>query len=224
MLGRDGGVPPGNKSAALTLAWGSVVSCVHQARPESRGVAPNFRREKTPANGGLVALRQVRSTDGDCIQRFITGLTPRSRYQRFCGSVRGLSDLAISRLVLSDGKRSFVLLAFAGDVLVGMGEYFALAESHACDIALVIQDAWQGQGLGSRILAALMARAREASFHHMEGVVLWDNVAMLKLADRFGFSVHANPDDPTTLMIKTALSRASSGRGSASIRPMNRIA
>jgi GNAT superfamily N-acetyltransferase len=131
---------------------------------------------------------------------------PRTRYYRFCGGVREYPEKALARFVHADGERAVTLLARADDEqIVGLGEYVAQQETGSCEIALVVHDAWQREGIGSLLPTGLMRRAREASLRYMEGLVLRGNDAMLKLVRARGFEVDSNPLDPAMLRVRTTL-------------------
>ena len=67
-----------------------------------------------------------------------------------------------------------------------------------CEFALTIGDAWQGQGIGRRLLQALIDEAEARGLRRMLGHVLLDNRAMLALARQQHFSIEASPDDAQT--------------------------
>jgi acetyltransferase len=52
---------------------------------------------------------------------------------------------------------------------------------------LVVADAWQGRGLGRRLMHGLIASARRRGVRQLVGTTLSDNAAMLALARALGF-------------------------------------
>jgi len=50
--------------------------------------------------------------------------------------------MALAAVLMLDGR----------EVLIGVARYVLEAEGHACEFALVIADAWQGRGIGRRIM------------------------------------------------------------------------
>jgi len=69
-------------------------------------------------------------------------------------------------------------------------------DGESCEFALVVADAWQRKGIGSRMLSVLMDAARARGIRVMEGQVLAENTAMLSLVRRFGFRVRRSPGNP----------------------------
>jgi acetyltransferase len=157
-------------------------------------------------DGRQLTVRPAAPDDAARIQSFIRALRPYTRYYRFCGSIRELPQDALARLVHADGERMVTLLALASvEQIVGLGEYVAQHEAKTCEIALVVDDRWQRDGVGSLLLTHLARRAREASLHYMEGLVLRGNDAMLKLVRARGFEVSASALDPAMLRVRTSL-------------------
>jgi acetyltransferase len=158
-------------------------------------------------DGREVAIRSAGAHDAARIQDFIRKLAPRTRYYRFCGTTRELPVDALARLVQADGECAVTLLALAYDTneVLGLGEYIAQRKANTCEMALVVHDTWQRAGLGSLLLSGLMSRAREASLHYMEGLVLRDNSAMLKLARAQGFEMRASAHDSAMVHVRAAV-------------------
>lgn len=63
---------------------------------------------------------------------------------------------------------------------------YARVESRrdGADLAVVVADAWQRQGLATRLLSALSARARQAGITRFEVIIQGDNSAALGLLRR----------------------------------------
>src|SRR2546429_9910663 len=92
---------------------------------------------------------------------------------------------AVTRV--SDGVEQFV----------GVGRYVVDAVKSSAEVALVLADAWQGQGLGRRLLETLLGHAASAGIREALGTVLATNVAMLRLLRSMGFTVSPEPGDAT---------------------------
>jgi acetyltransferase len=59
----------------------------------------------------------------------------------------------------------------------------------------VVNDQWQKQGIGHKLMDVLMDVARAKGLRFMEGEVLKTNRRMLKLAESLGFRVEPHPED-----------------------------
>ena len=75
------------------------------------------------------------------------------------------------------------------------------------EFALAVADGWQGVGLGSRLLGALVARARAAGLRKLRGSVMADNVPMLTLAQRLGARLRGDPEEASLMIADFELTR-----------------
>jgi GNAT superfamily N-acetyltransferase len=87
--------------------------------------------------------------------------------------------------------------------------YVVDAVKSSAEVALVLADAWQGPGLGRRLLETLLERAASAGIPEARGTVLATNVAMLRLVRSMGFAVSPEPGDATVRRISRQLATVS---------------
>lgn len=167
-------------------------------------------------DGRGVRVRAVKPGDGEAIQAFVRGLSGGTRRRRYFSPIRELHPDMLSRMTAVDHAREEVLLAVARDegleTVVGVAQYAAHPDGSACEIAVVVTDAWQGQGLGRRLLERLLDAARRAGITRAEGDVLPANRPMVDLARVMEFDLAHGPDDPTMLRISRQLRAPAHGR------------
>ena len=70
--------------------------------------------------------------------------------------------------------------------IVGGGRYIMVAPDQA-EIAFVVVDAYQSQGIGTILMRHLTILARKAAVKELVADVLPENTAMLKVFGKFGF-------------------------------------
>lgn len=131
-----------------------------------------------------VGVRIIRPDDEARLARLFYRLSPESVYRRFftlytappCGVLRSLADL--------DHDRRDAMVAVVGDEVVGVGRYAAVAgEPGTAEVAVVVEDAWQGRGLGRRLLECAVGLARLHGFPTITATVLAENrpaIALLR--------------------------------------------
>jgi ribosomal protein S18 acetylase RimI-like enzyme len=74
--------------------------------------------------------------------------------------------------------------------IVGGGRYIVLQPGRA-EVAFVVVDQYQGQGVGSALLRHLATLARGAGIDELIAEVLPDNTSMLKVFEKSGFRLSA---------------------------------
>ena len=88
------------------------------------------------------------------------------------------SHVALEAQVDDDGRPA----------IVGGGRYILVQPGQA-EIAFIVVDAYQGQGVGTILMRHLAALARDAGLKELVAEVLPENRAMLKLFNKFGFRI-----------------------------------
>ena len=169
----------------------------------------HLSRTWTLASGESLRVRPVRHDDGELEEAFVRGLSLESRYQRMLSGGTKVTPEWIDSMTHIDYHRhmAFAVTTVSDGVeqFVGVGRYVIDAATLGADVALVLADAWQGQGLGRRLLATLLEHAQAAGVREAVGVVLATNKAMLRLARSMGFAVTAEPGDATVMRIRRDL-------------------
>ncbi|RZI43635.1 GNAT family N-acetyltransferase [Herbaspirillum sp. HC18] len=150
------------------------------------------------ADGTPVILRASRTDDGELIQHLIRNLSLRSRYQRFFYPLHELTPDMLTRFIHNAPTEAMTLLAViqrdGREVAIAMAQYVADSYPERCDFAVVVADAWQGNGLGRKLIESLMCIARAAGVERMQGDILAENEAMRKLMLKMGFRLTQHED------------------------------
>ncbi len=158
-------------------------------------------------DGRCARVRSLRPADAPLVQDFVRELSPQSRYNRFFGPVKELSPAQLARMTRLDSPGELGLVAFAGadsPRIVGIAQY-AASGPESVELAVVVGDAWQRQGLGAQLVALLLAHA--PGFAKVEGLVLDANAAMLALAAKLGFALEEDAE-PGLVRIEKQLGRS----------------
>jgi acetyltransferase len=160
-------------------------------------------------DGTVLQIRPIRPEDARIEKAFVERLSERSRYLRFMQPLTELSPEMLSRFTQIDYDREMALIAVVEEdgeeVQVGVARYIMHPHRKGCEFAIAISDEWQGRGIATRLLEALIAVARDRRLKVMDGIVLRENRGMLKLADRLGFRREADPDDPDLVVLNLEL-------------------
>jgi acetyltransferase len=163
---------------------------------------PDYRNTLDIA-GTLVTIRTMQPSDRSIEQQFVRELSPLSRYYRFHSALRELTPYMLERFTHVNYPDEMALIATIpegdGEREIGVARYARYPDAERAEIAVVVADAWQGKGIGSRLLLDLRNIARDAGIRQLEASILLENKRMLDLARTLGFSIRPvrSGDGPT---------------------------
>ena len=105
-------------------------------------------------DGRIVHVRPVSQRDTEALSALYTRASPRSRYLRFFSA--GVSvDREVQRIVTRSDDH-VALVAEHDGLALGVASYEILNGAQA-EIAILVDDAWQGEGIGSLLIEHLAA-------------------------------------------------------------------
>ena len=152
-------------------------------------------------NGTWVTIRRIRPDDKALLAAAVERLSPRSARMRFLGPKRRLTlaeQRYLTEIDFVDHYAVVAVLTANPRVLAGVGRWVRDADDpEAAEIALVVHDALQRQGLGIALGKALRAAARERGIRRFTGITLTENEAALRLLAHLSGSLHTRIDGAT---------------------------
>lgn len=147
--------------------------------------------------GATICIRPLRLDDREREVAFLEGLSARSRYLRLFVTRKVLPTGLIDQLMDLDYRRrmAFAATTTAGGMeqLVGVARYATAGEQDVAEFAVSVADAWQRSGVATALLKQLIRYGREQHIRRLQGQILPENVAMIALARRLGFTVTYDP-------------------------------
>ncbi|MFD0596353.1 GNAT family N-acetyltransferase [Catellatospora coxensis] len=142
------------------------------------------------SDGTTVHLRQITPDDGDAVVAMHSRFSERTRYLRYFSPYPRIPARDLHRFVNVDHTDREAFVVAAGDRLVAVGRYERLGEQAVdAEVAFVVEDAYQGRGVGSVLLEHLAAAAAEAGITRFVAEVLPENGAMLRVFTDAGYEV-----------------------------------
>lgn len=169
----------------------------------------NLVTEDILADGTPLTIRPIRPEDAESEQRFVRELSDQARQFRFMYSLKELSPAMLAQFTQIDYSQEMALVAFTreGDEQVqqGVARYVINPDGKTCEFAIVVSDRRQHQGIGTRLMTALMEAARDQGLEVMEGTVLSENRAMLDLMKDLGFSTRRSDEDRDIFVVERRL-------------------
>jgi RimJ/RimL family protein N-acetyltransferase len=146
------------------------------------------------ADGTSVALRPIRPDDAAALAAFNERLSSESRYLRYFSFRRGIGERELERFTHPDGRLHAGVVAFVDGELVGHACFDRKEGQPSAEVAFEVADAFQGRGLGTLLLEALVRHARGEGVTTFTARVLPHNRKSLQvfrdlgLAERTGFA------------------------------------
>lgn len=129
-----------------------------------------------------VATRPVRPDDDQRLVRMWPRLSPDTVYRRFHAPLRRLPMTTVRHLVEVDHELREAVVAEVGGEVVGVARYDrSPADPAGAEFAVVVEDAWQGMGLGRQLLVELTGLATRRGVRRLTATVQMDNDRMLRL-------------------------------------------
>jgi acetyltransferase len=146
----------------------------------------------TLQDGLEVILRPIQPDDAAHLQDTFDHLSMETIYLRFLSFKKELPDEEARRLATVDytSRMAFVALCKKNgrDIVIGVARYALLDPDHPdiAESAVVVQDEYQGRGLGKLLLKRLVEYARAKGIRHLRGNLQLGNNRMLDLVKNCG--------------------------------------
>jgi len=162
--------------------------------PGKRGEYPEeLETNRTTRAGVKIFLRPVRLSDEPLLKHFFYALSSDSMYHRFITTRPAMQHEQLQKYVVIDYTREMVILAImeedGNELIAGMGQYFIDEETHTAEVAFVVRDDHQGEGIGAELIRYLTLLAKRSGLHGFVAEVLMDNKPMLQLFEQMGFII-----------------------------------
>ncbi|MFM2181923.1 MAG: hypothetical protein RJB61_217 [Actinomycetota bacterium] len=182
----------------------------HLQAPEPDGTAiPPARSRHDDAIDHVPAIVTREGSPSDFDRYFDEGfreLGPESRHLRFFTAVRELTPELRRRLREVDGQQHAAVVAFDAALRdtdhpegkpVGVARWISGPDGPP-ELSVTVVDDYQGMGVGSRLMDALLVLARKRGITRIVADILRENTGMRGLVNRYS-AVIQRSDDPTVV-------------------------
>jgi RimJ/RimL family protein N-acetyltransferase len=140
-------------------------------------------------DGTRLHIRPIRPEDAPRLIAFYDRLSRHTAYQRFFSAMRRLPPDWARMLATVDYQRRLALVAERGQPdaseIEAVARYEPTDDPGTVEVAFVVQDGYQGRGLGVVLLGRLLDAAHARGIRRFRAFVLGDNRVMLDLLARF---------------------------------------
>jgi acyl-CoA synthetase (NDP forming)/GNAT superfamily N-acetyltransferase len=142
------------------------------------------------SDGSTVHVRQINPDDADRIVALHARFSDRTRYLRYFSPYPRIPARDLARFVTVDHRDREALVMATGDDLIAVGRYERLGPAATdAEVAFVVEDAYQGRGIGTLLLEHLAEAARAVGITRFVAEVLPENRTMLKVFHDAGYQV-----------------------------------
>jgi acetyl coenzyme A synthetase (ADP forming)-like protein len=156
------------------------------------GYPSHHETEVLLKDGSRMLLRPIRRNDTEAWLAFLSGISPRTKYLRFHSLPKLTMEDAV-RFCTVDYTNTFAFVAeVQGDNrqdIVAIGRYIRLPKKSSAEVAFLIDDSFQGKGIGTKLMESLANVARENGINTFEAEVLAENKEMMTVFRDYGFHI-----------------------------------
>jgi RimJ/RimL family protein N-acetyltransferase len=138
----------------------------------------------TLLRGVEISFRVVRPDDAPALQRLHARCSERTIYLRFFGPMKELSDEQARYFASTDGVDHFGLVALDPqnpNEIIAVVRYARKPGNEQAEYAALVEDSWQGQGVGAALTHRLIDEARGNRVRSFYALVKAGNKRMLSV-------------------------------------------
>ena len=146
-----------------------------------------------PPPGTPVTIRPIRVGDAPALQRFYEALSIESRALRFLGSASMLDARRSAAFCDPDHahREGFVAVVDEGTAHEDVVGHLCLEPDgeDSAELAIAVADAYQGQGIGRRLVLAAVDWAQHAGMRRLDATAFVTNARIVRLLRGLGLPV-----------------------------------
>lgn len=176
-------------------------------RPEKAGLGERFlvpgeefmRTSLLLDNGTQVSFRSIRPTDEPHMRDLIYDLSRETIYYRFMSNQQRFTHRQIQDFVYIDHRKDVAVIGVVpeahGEEIIAVGRYYLNKNTNRAEVAFVIRDGWQNNGIGSFMFRHLISIAKRNGISGFTAEVLRDNRRMQAIFNHSGYKVQSRMEE-----------------------------
>jgi acetyltransferase len=157
----------------------------------------------TLKTGVEITIRPIRPEDEPELIKFHERLSDRTVYMRYFQPLKLTQRTAherLTRICFIDYDREMALVAHLQkpgeeDEIIGVGRLSKLHGKSEAEVAVLVRDDFQHQGLGTELVRRLMLIAKEEKLQYVHSTMLGINREMRAICNRLGFALHVDLEE-----------------------------
>ena len=156
--------------------------------------------------GKTVIVRAIRPDDKMALRAVLKHLSPDSMYMRFLTAKSSLSDSEVAYFTEVDFVKHVALIVEiiinGKPTPIAVGQYIRdIGDPLTAEVALIVDEDYQGQRIGTLLLTHLIKLARAAGVKSFYGLALAENTKLRRLLEHIGLPTTISVDDEGLMTI-----------------------
>lgn len=167
----------------------------------------DWQQHLTLSDGRAVYVRPLRPDDEPLYGPFLAKVTAEDLRRRLFAPVKDFGHDFLVRFTQIDYARAmaFIALDEATGEMLGVARLHDNADNGSAEFAVLIRSDLKTHGLGWQLMQMIIDYGRAKGLRTIEGQVLRENAAMLKMCRELGFEVSSVPDAGYICAVKLML-------------------
>lgn len=172
-------------------------------RPEMKDVEGRFfvgpkevRTTMLLDNGTLVSFRAMNPTDEPATRDLFYSLSQETIYYRYMSHMKRIPRKQLQNFVYVDHRNEVAIVGTVpeahGEEIIAIGRYYLDQKTNRAEVAFVVRDDWQRQGIGTFIMKHLANIAKRNGIAGFTAEVMRDNKPMQAVINHSGMKVRSS--------------------------------
>ncbi len=159
-------------------------------------------------DGKEYVLRPLKSSDDRRLQDFFYSHTKETLWQRYRNIPKLMTRENAHNLVNIDQSKDLALCIVQRqgprEVIYAVGRYYLDLKSNSVQVGFVVNEEKRGLGMASIMMTTMIDIAKKRGVKEMIGMVLANNLVMIRVFEKYGFTQHTTLD-PSEVEMKLSL-------------------
>ncbi len=155
----------------------------------------HISEKKSFKSGTTIRFRAIKPSDEESMRRFFYRCSDEIIFYRFFYSIKTMSHDKMQEYVNVDYSKEISIIGLTGssddEQIIAEARFVKDERTSYADVAFLIEEAYQGIGVGSYMLNLLISLAREQEIKGFSAEVLSDNHPMLKVFEKANLPLDA---------------------------------
>jgi acyl-CoA hydrolase/GNAT superfamily N-acetyltransferase len=150
-------------------------------------------------DGTLVSFRAMDPTDEKETKDLFYSLSQETIYYRYMSHMKRIPRKQLQNFVYIDHRTEVAIVGTVpeahGEDIIAIGRYYLDQKTNRAEVAFVVRDDWQNQGIGGFIMRHLANIAKRNGISGFTAEVMRDNKAMQAVINHSGMNVRSSLHD-----------------------------